>query len=54
MENWLVQADYIESEHPKMVNSEARIFGNYVIYTILSKDDRELVFGEVEELLAQK
>ncbi len=54
MANWLVQADYIESEHPKMVNSEARVFGNYVIYTILSKDDREVVFAEVEDLLAQK
>ncbi|HHT54190.1 MAG TPA: DUF4358 domain-containing protein [Clostridiales bacterium] len=53
MERWVLQADYIAAEHPKMEDAEVRIFGNYVVYTILTKQDKTAVFKAVEELLKQ-
>ena len=53
MERWVLQADYIAAEHPKMEDAEVRVFGNYVVYTILTKQDKTAVFKAVEELLKQ-
>ncbi|NLW73820.1 MAG: DUF4358 domain-containing protein [Clostridiales bacterium] len=53
MERWVLQADYIAAEHPKMENAEVRVFGNYVVYTMLTKEDKAAVFKAVEELLKQ-
>lgn len=53
MARWIVQAEYIASEHPKMEDSEVRVFGNYVVYTILTEEDKTTVFAAVKELLKQ-
>ncbi len=48
---WVAQANYIASEHPKMEGAEVRVFGNYVVYTMLTADDKATAFATVEELL---
>lgn len=53
-ERWVAQADYIFDEHPKMENAEVRVFGDYVVYTMLLPADKSAVFGAIEELLKQK
>lgn len=50
---WVAQANYIASEHPKMEGAEVRIFGNYVVYTMLTAEDKATAFAAVEELLAK-
>lgn len=50
-ERWVAQASYIASEHPKMENAEARVFGNYVVYVMLTAEDKLSAFATVEELL---
>ena len=44
-------ASYAPKELEKLKNAEARSFGNYVAYAILSADDKELFFDTVEKLL---
>ncbi len=44
---------YIPAETPKLRDAEVRIFGNYVVYTILDADDRARVFDAVEEVLCE-
>lgn len=46
-------ASYAPEELEKLKNAEARCFGNYVTYAILSKEDKELFFDTVEKLLAK-
>ena len=46
-------ASYAPAELEKLKNAEARAFGNYVAYAILSKDDRALFFDTVEKLLLE-
>jgi hypothetical protein len=53
MDRWVAQADYIESEHPKMENAEVRVYGNYVVYTILTKSDKTAAFTAIDGLLKQ-
>jgi hypothetical protein len=53
LERWVAQADYIESEYPKMSEAQVKIFGNYVVYTILTKSDQTAVFTSVDGLLKQ-
>ena len=48
---WVAQANYIASEHPKMEGAEVRIFGNYVVYTMLTKDDKATAFDTVKAAL---
>lgn len=48
---WVAQANYIASEHPKMEGAEVRVFGNYVVYTMLTTEDKATAFATVEELL---
>lgn len=44
-------ASYAPGELEKLKNAEARTFGNYVAYAILSKEDKEIFFDTVEKLL---
>ena len=46
-------ASYAPAELEKLKNAEARAFGNYVAYAILSKDDRALFFDTVEKMLTK-
>ena len=48
---WIAQANYIASEHPKMEGAEVRIFGNYVVYTMLTEADKAVAFSAVEDAL---
>ncbi|MBQ9080778.1 MAG: DUF4358 domain-containing protein [Clostridia bacterium] len=50
-DRWVAQANYIASEHPKMEGAEVRIFGNYVVYTMLTDTDKALAFEAVEAAL---
>ena len=54
MERWVSQANYIFDEHPKMENAEVRVFGNYVVYTMLLPSDKTAVFNAIDALLKQK
>lgn len=51
MDRWVAQADYIFAEHPKMENAEVRVYGNYVVYTFLTPDDKTAVFNAIDTLL---
>ena len=50
-DRWVAQANYIASEHPKMEGAEIRIFGNYVVYTMLTEADKAIAFDAVESAL---
>lgn len=52
-DRWVAQANYIASEHPKMENAEARVFGNYVVYVMLTAEDKQAAFAAVEEMLSE-
>ncbi len=45
---------YAPEELPKLDRSEVKVMGNYVVYAILSDDERELVFETVEKKLREK
>lgn len=42
---------YIPEETPKLRDAEVRVFGNYVVYAILSERDRNLLFQTVKNAL---
>ncbi len=42
---------YMPAETPKLENAEVRVFGNYVVYAILSEADKATLFRYVEETL---
>ena len=42
---------YIPNETPKLRDAEVRVFGNYVVYAILSKNDRAALFDAIESNL---
>ena len=42
---------YIPQETPKLRDAEVRIFGDYVAYAILSKEDRTVFFDTLEAAL---
>ena len=44
-------ASYAPRELEKLKNAEARRFGNYVAYAILSENDKDIFFDTVEKLL---
>lgn len=44
---------YAPREAAKLDASEVRVFGEYVIYTVLSPDDRDRVFDEAKKLLQE-
>ncbi len=45
---------YIPEETPKLRDAEVRVFGNYVAYAILDKEDRADFFKKLEVKLTQK
>ncbi len=44
-------ASYAPREATKLDAATVRVFGHYVIYTILSEDNREKAFESIEEML---
>ena len=44
---------YIPAETPKLRDAEVRIIGDYVIYAILSPEERERVFAQAESCLTR-
>ena len=42
---------YIPAETPKLRDAEVRIYGNYVVYAILSKESKGTVFSVAEKTL---
>ncbi len=44
-------ASYIPAEIPKLRDAEVRVFGNYVVYAILSENDRAHLFEQIETIL---
>ena len=51
LESWMGAINYTPDEHPKMENAKCKLFGNYVVYTILTVEDRNAVIDAVESLL---
>ena len=45
---------YIPQETPKLINAEVKVFGNYVIYAILSDADKTEAFAAAADVLAVK
>lgn len=39
---------YDIEEYPKFENADTILYGNYVIYTILKKDEKEKIFSEIK------
>ncbi len=44
---------YIPEETPKLENAEIKVYGNYVVYAILSEADKEAAFAAVEDVLTK-
>lgn len=47
-------SSYAPSELPKLDKAEVRIYGNYVVYSILDADDTENIYNIIEERLTTK
>ena len=45
--------NYLPYEMQKLDDASARVFGNYVIFTVLEKNTSEAVFDEIERQLSQ-
>ncbi len=45
---------YIPEETPKLRDAEVEVFGNYVVYAIMSADSRALLFSSIEDTLTAK
>ena len=52
-ESYKAAIDYTPNEYPKIENAKVVVFGNYVVYTILTVDDSEKVTSAIENLLVQ-
>lgn len=50
VENWMVE--YMPEEFPKLESAEVVTYGEYVMYAILSDDNRTAAFAELEAELA--
>ncbi len=44
---------YIPQETAKLRDAEVRTYGNYIVYAILDRDERETLFATVEDALRQ-
>ncbi len=42
---------YAPEEAPKIENASVRVFGNYVVYLVMEKDDQRVVYDAIEALL---
>ena len=49
LETWM--DEYMPEEKPKVENAECRVFGNYVVYAILSDANRSAAFKAVDAAL---
>ena len=49
LETWM--DEYMPEEKPKVENAECRVFGNYVVYAILSDSSRSAAFKAVDNAL---
>jgi hypothetical protein len=45
---------YMPTETPKLRDAEVRVYGNCVVYAVLSSDRRTAFFAECEKLLKEK
>ncbi len=43
--------NYAPNEKPKLDNAEIRVFGKYVVYAVLSEDDKNVLFSALETAL---
>lgn len=43
--------NYAPNEKPKLDNAEIRVFGKYVVYAVLSEDDKNVLFSALEAAL---
>ncbi len=49
LDNWNPQ--YLQEEYPKMENADCRIFGEYVVWTILPDEEKTAVYEAAREIL---
>ena len=49
IDTWMVE--YMPEEYPKLENAEVQIVGNYVMYAILSDDDKAAAFDAFKKSL---
>ena len=52
-ENRAFYDSYIPTETPKLRDAQVRVFGDYVVYAILSPEDRDRLFKRVEACLSE-
>lgn len=52
-ENRAFYDSYIPTETPKLRDAQVRVFGDYVVYAILSPEDRDRLFDRVEACLSE-
>ena len=52
VEEWTGQ--YMVEEFPKLQAANYKTFGSYTVYTILSEDDKEILYPAVSNMLAEK
>jgi len=45
---------YMPTETPKLRDAEVRIYGNCVVYAVLSSEQRTAFFAECEKLLKEQ
>jgi len=50
-EEWTGQ--YLVEEYPKLRDAEYKVIGRYVVYGILSEEDKDMLFQAVTDLLAE-
>lgn len=51
-DSWM--PEYMPEERPKVQSAEYKVLGNYVMYAILSEDDKKAAFPAFEECLKEK
>lgn len=52
-ENRAFYDSYIPAETPKLRDAQVRVYGDYVVYAILSPEDRDRLFDRVEACLSE-
>lgn len=52
-ENRAFYDSYIPAETPKLRDAQVRVFGDYVVYAILSPEDRDRLFDRIEACLSE-
>ena len=52
-ENRAFYDSYIPAETPKLRDAQVRVYGDYVVYAILSPADRDRLFDRIEACLSE-